>query len=139
MPEKVNVHDFPDKELGKAIPYGIYDLIKNEGWVNVGIDHDTAAFAVCKHSGMVGDHGALPVSGSQRPDGLPRCRRIAEKQRFIAGVYGKWSSAICQFFRACCPCCPSPSGNQANGIKLNIDSFHLSARTGVAGLLSVMR
>jgi hypothetical protein len=35
-----------DKELGKAIPYGIYDLIKNEGWVNVGIDHDTAAFAV---------------------------------------------------------------------------------------------
>lgn len=45
-PGTVNVYDFENKELGKAIPYGIYDLIKNEGWVNVGIDHDTAAFAV---------------------------------------------------------------------------------------------
>jgi len=45
-PETVNVHDFEDKELGKAIPYGVYDLMKNEGWVSVGIDHDTAAFAV---------------------------------------------------------------------------------------------
>ena len=44
-PEKVNVHDFPDKKLGKAIPYGVYDLASNEGWVNVGIDHDTARFA----------------------------------------------------------------------------------------------
>jgi hypothetical protein len=45
-PVKVNVHDFPDKELGKAIPYGIYDIGANVGWVNVGRDHDTAAFAV---------------------------------------------------------------------------------------------
>jgi len=45
-PEKVNVHDFPDPELGKAIPYGVYDLASNEGWVNVGITHDTARFAV---------------------------------------------------------------------------------------------
>ncbi len=45
-PEQVRVHDFIDKELGKAIPYGIYDVSRNEGWVNVGIDHDTAAFAV---------------------------------------------------------------------------------------------
>lgn len=44
-PEEVRVHDFKDKELGKAIPYGIYDMIYNEGWVNVGIDHDTARFA----------------------------------------------------------------------------------------------
>jgi hypothetical protein len=44
-PEKVNVHDFPEKDLGKAIPYGIYDLASNEGWVSVGIDHDTAQFA----------------------------------------------------------------------------------------------
>jgi hypothetical protein len=39
-------HDFPDSELGKAVPYGIYDLAANTGWVNVGTDHDTAAFAV---------------------------------------------------------------------------------------------
>jgi transposase len=45
-PEPVNVHDFPDKELGKAIPYGIYDLSANAGWVSVGTDHDTSAFAV---------------------------------------------------------------------------------------------
>jgi hypothetical protein len=44
-PTKVNVHDFPDKKLGKAIPYGVYDLASNEGWVSVGIDHDTAQFA----------------------------------------------------------------------------------------------
>jgi len=45
-PEEVNVHDFPDKDLGKAIPYGIYDVSANAGWVSVGVDHDTSAFAV---------------------------------------------------------------------------------------------
>ena len=45
-PEAVRVHDFPDQELGKAIPYGVYDVTHNQGWVSVGIDHDTAAFAV---------------------------------------------------------------------------------------------
>ena len=45
-PERVKVHDFPDPELGKAIPYGVYDLGANAGWIGVGIDHDTAAFAV---------------------------------------------------------------------------------------------
>jgi hypothetical protein len=44
-PEKVKVHDFPEKKLGKAIPYGVYDMARNEGWVSVGIDHDTAQFA----------------------------------------------------------------------------------------------
>jgi hypothetical protein len=44
-PAEVKVHDFPDKKLGKAIPYGVYDLARNEGWVSVGIDHDTARFA----------------------------------------------------------------------------------------------
>jgi Rhodopirellula transposase DDE domain len=45
-PEEVRVHDFVDQELGKAIPYGVYDLASNEGWVSVGITHDTARFAV---------------------------------------------------------------------------------------------
>jgi hypothetical protein len=44
-PEQVRVHDFLDKELGKAIPYGVFDLSENQGWVSVGIDHDTAQFA----------------------------------------------------------------------------------------------
>jgi len=46
QPEEVRVHDFMDKTLGKAIPYGVYDLGRNVGWVSVGVDHDTAAFAV---------------------------------------------------------------------------------------------
>jgi len=45
-PEQVRVYDFPIPELGRATPYGVYDLAHNAGWVNVGIDHDTAAFAV---------------------------------------------------------------------------------------------
>ncbi len=45
-PEQVRVYDFPLKELGRVTPYGIYDQRQNTGWVNVGIDHDTAAFAV---------------------------------------------------------------------------------------------
>ena len=45
-PELVRVHDFKIPELGKVAPYGIYDITANSGWVNVGIDHDTAAFAV---------------------------------------------------------------------------------------------
>jgi hypothetical protein len=46
QPAEVNVHDFPDKVVGKVIPYGVYDEATNTGWVSVGIDHDTAAFAV---------------------------------------------------------------------------------------------
>jgi hypothetical protein len=45
-PEKVRVHDFLDKELGRATPYGIYDIARNAGGVSVGVDHDTAEFAV---------------------------------------------------------------------------------------------
>ena len=45
-PAATRTHDFPDEQLGKAIPYGVYDLAANAGWVNVGTDHDTAAFAV---------------------------------------------------------------------------------------------
>ncbi len=46
VPLEVDTHDFPDKELGKAIPYGVYDIKSNEAWVSVGISHDTGEFAV---------------------------------------------------------------------------------------------
>jgi len=46
QPQQVRVHDFLDKKKGKAIPYGVYDLARDVGWVSVGVDHDTAAFAV---------------------------------------------------------------------------------------------
>ena len=45
-PEEVRVHDFVIPELGRAAPYGVYDLAQNTGWVSVGVDHDTASFAV---------------------------------------------------------------------------------------------
>ncbi|MGI8424622.1 MAG: ISAzo13 family transposase [Chloroflexota bacterium] len=46
QPQAVRIHDFRDAQLGVAIPYGVYDLNRNDGWVGIGIDHDTAAFAV---------------------------------------------------------------------------------------------
>lgn len=45
-PIKVKTHDFPDAVLGKAVPYGVYDIGRNDGWVSVGISSDTAEFAV---------------------------------------------------------------------------------------------
>ena len=61
-PVRVNVHDFPDPQLGKANPYGVYDVAANDGWVSVGTDHDTAAFAVesiRRWFSQIG-HGAYP-------------------------------------------------------------------------------
>jgi len=46
QPEQVRMHDFRDDDLGVAIPYGVYDMGRNDGWVTVGLDHDTAEFAV---------------------------------------------------------------------------------------------
>jgi hypothetical protein len=51
QPVPVRVHDFKDKELGKAIPYGVYDLADDSGWLSVEIDHDTAQFAVASIGG----------------------------------------------------------------------------------------
>jgi hypothetical protein len=45
-PERVRTHDFKDKDLGKVVPHGVYDVFRNEGWVSVGIDHDTSEFAL---------------------------------------------------------------------------------------------
>jgi len=63
-PVAVRVHDFVDDELGKAIPYGLYDLSANAGWVSVGVDHDTAEFAVarCEHGGDEWDDMGTHVS-----------------------------------------------------------------------------
>ena len=72
-PPKVRVHDFIDRELGKAIPYGVYDLNRNEGWVSVGVDHDTAAFAVASIRAWWKRMGARAYPNAERllviPDG----------------------------------------------------------------------
>jgi len=69
-PEKVRTHDFVDKELGRATPYGIYDVGRNSGWVSVGVDRDTAEFAVETirrkwpvRGAMVANHGPGHLSG----------------------------------------------------------------------------
>jgi len=65
-PERVNVHDFPDKALGKAIPYGIYDVSDNTGWVTVGTDHDTSAFAVATLRNWWHTRGSVRYPGADR-------------------------------------------------------------------------
>ena len=66
QPERVSVHDFPDEELGKVTPYGIYDLTANTGWVNVGNDHDTGAFAVASIRSWWNGPGRAAYPGARR-------------------------------------------------------------------------
>jgi len=66
-PERVRVHDFLIPELGKVNPYGVYDVAENVGWVNVGTDHDTAAFAV---------HSIRRWWQSMGRDAYPRASRL---------------------------------------------------------------
>ena len=66
QPEQVKVHDFIDPELGKANPYGVYDIAADTGWVAVGTDHDTAAFAVDTIRTLV-DHARPAPATRPRP------------------------------------------------------------------------
>src|SRR3974377_1096341 len=66
QPERVSVHDFPGEELGKVTPYGIYDLTANTGWVNVGTDHDTGAFAVASIRSWWNGPGRAAYPGARR-------------------------------------------------------------------------
>ncbi len=65
-PARVNVHDFVDPDLGKANPYGVYDVGNNAGWVSVGTDHDTAAFAVETIRRWFGQIGRDAYPGADR-------------------------------------------------------------------------
>jgi transposase len=65
-PEKVRIHDFVIPELGRAAPYGVYDVTKNAGWVSVGADHDTAAFAAQSIRRWWGSMGAEAYPRAQR-------------------------------------------------------------------------
>jgi transposase len=66
LPVRVDVHDFPDPEVGKAVPYGVYDLFTNEGFVTVGDDGDTAAFAVASIGRWWDAVGALAYPDATR-------------------------------------------------------------------------
>jgi transposase len=66
QPEEVRAKDFKDKRLGKAIPEGVYDLSRNEGWVSVGVDHDTAEFAGASIRRWWQEMGSLVYPGARR-------------------------------------------------------------------------
>jgi hypothetical protein len=66
QPEEVRAKDFLDKRLGKAIPEGVYDLSRNEGWVSVGVDHDTAEFAGASIRRWWQEMGSLVYPGARR-------------------------------------------------------------------------
>jgi hypothetical protein len=65
-PEEVRAKDFPDEQLGKAIPEGVYDLTRNEGWVSVGVDHDTAEFAAASIKRWWQEMGSPVYLGARR-------------------------------------------------------------------------
>lgn len=69
------MHDFLIPELGRATPYGIYDLAQNTGWVSVGVDHDTDSIRGGKHSAVVAVDGAAGISEGQSAVDHRRCRR----------------------------------------------------------------
>ena len=67
-PEAVNEYDFPSSAVGKVTPYGIYDITQNEGWVNVGIDHDNRRIRGGEYWSVVGFGG--PGTGPSGPASL---------------------------------------------------------------------
>ena len=86
QPERVKVHDFVDKTLGKAIPYGIYDVTGDSGWVSVGEDHDTAVFAVETLTAVVAEDGQRGVSaGAAVADHGRRGRFQQQSQSAVEG------------------------------------------------------
>ena len=90
-PEQVRTHDFEDKKLGKVIPYGVYDLTHNAGWVSVGIDHDTAHFATETLRRWWQEMGRQVYPEAAGPLGDGGRRR--EQQQSVAAVEGGGAGA----------------------------------------------
>jgi len=94
-PEQVRAHDFVIPELGRAAPYGVYDIANNTGWVSVGVDHDTSAFAVETirrwwHSmGQEAYPNAKQLLGSQPTQVSFSARRNIHKSLMLLGMAAK--------------------------------------------------
>ena len=127
-PEEVRAKDFPDKRLGKAIPEGVYDLSRNEGWVSVGVDHDTAEFAGVSIRRWWEEMGSLVYPGARRllitadaggSNGYrPRC--------------GKWCCRVWRTTWACGSRSAISRRARASGTRSSTACFATSRRTGVA-------
>src|SRR5580658_1887394 len=125
-PEKVRVHDFLDKELGRATPYGIYDIARNAGWASVGVDHDTAEFAV----------GSIRRWWrSMGMETYPRAQRLlitADSGGSNGARLRLWKVELQNWPMKQACALPSVTFHQApvNGTRSNIDCSPSSVRTG---------
>src|SRR5207244_3803185 len=134
QPEPVRVHDFAIPELGKVAPYGVYDMAANAGWINLGIDHDTAAFAVESLRRWWQELGK-----ARYPD--------ATRLLVTADCGGSNGALACG--NANCSVSPTKPGSPspspicrpapANGTRLSIASLPSSPKTGAASPSSTCR
>jgi hypothetical protein len=122
-PEPVRVHDFLDKRLGKAIPYGAYDVLRNRGWVSVGIDHDTARLAVraLRRWWQTSGAGAFPGAGgvliTADGGGSNGCRNRPWKVALQEWAdESGWSIAVSQGITV--------SGAELHAVRLHRQAFH---------------
>jgi transposase len=135
QPEPVRVHDFVDPELGRATPYGIYDLGRNSGWVSVGMDHDTAEFAVetIRRWWRTMGHPIYPEA----------TRLLITAMLVVAMVlacgYGRSSCKNWPTKPGCESPCVTSRRERADGTRSNIGCSLTSLRTGAATHCGVFR
>ena len=136
QPEPVRVHDFLIPELGRAAPYGVYDIADNAGWVSVGIDHDTASFAVNAIRRWWQAMGRARYPQRQAASDHRRWRR--QQRRRACGC----GSASCKTWPTN-SALPSPSATcrpaPASGTRSSIACSRSSPKTGAAGRSSATR
>ena len=122
-PEAVRVHDFLIKELGRAVPYGIYDLARNAGWVSVGMSSDTAAFAVQTIRRWWHDVGRVRYPRATR---LTDHRGWRRQQRLAGAVCGNANCSALPMNWASTSSCITCRRAPANGTRSSTGCFRLS-------------
>ena len=127
-PEPVRVYDFIIPALGRVTPYGIYDMARNAGWVNVGTDHDTAAFAVESIRRWWDSMGQATLP--RRPRRLADHRRWRREQRVAGAALEAWNSSGWPTRRGWRSRCATSRRGRASGTRSSIGSSRSSARTG---------
>ena len=132
QPEPVRVHDFLIPERGKAIPYGVYDLTRNAGWVSVGIDHDTAPVRGADHPHGGGARWADPAIRAHARCSSRRMAGAAMEHACACGNGNCNGWPIARAWRS--PSVTSHPG-PASGTRSSIDSSRTSAATGAANPL----
>jgi hypothetical protein len=135
QPEPVRVHDFIIPEKGKAIPYGVYDLTRNAGWVSVGIDHDTASFAARTIRRWWQQMGALGIRAPERCSLPPTAAGATARECACgSGSCSRWPTR--SGWRS-----PSATSHpeRASGTRSSIDCSPISAAIGAGGRSRVWR